>query len=78
MAHSAGSGDRLARGATRAIYTVRDEVSVTDEKWNEMFGDFDPKKFQESKPNDPNAVKANSNGGFAETADVEDSGGTIG
>ncbi len=50
MAHSAGSGDRLARGATRAIYTVRDEKTISQKKWDEMFGDFDPKKFQEEKP----------------------------
>jgi len=49
MAHSAGSGDKLARGARSAIYTVRDEVSVSQKKWDEMFSDFDPKAFQEKK-----------------------------
>lgn len=66
MAHSAGSGDKLARGAVRAVYTVRDEVSVSDKKWKEMFGDFDKEAFMKSKPTDPNAIKANSSGGFAE------------
>jgi hypothetical protein len=46
MAHSAGSGDTLARGAIRAVYTVRDEKTITQKKWDEMFGDFDPDKFR--------------------------------
>jgi hypothetical protein len=50
MAHSAGSGDKLARGAVRAVYMVRDEKSVTQDAWDAMFADFDPKKFQEEKP----------------------------
>lgn len=37
MAHNVGSGDKLARGAVRAVYTVRDEVTISQNKWNEMF-----------------------------------------
>ena len=32
MAHSAGSGDALARGAIRVTYTVRDEKTIQSEK----------------------------------------------
>src|SRR5271157_2127878 len=32
-----GSGDKLARGARRAVYLVRDEVTIEQEKWNDMF-----------------------------------------
>ena len=49
MGHGLGSGDRLARGATKAIYTVRDEKTVSQKKWDEMFGDFDPEAFK-AKP----------------------------
>ena len=50
MAHNVGSGDKLARGAVRATYMVRDEVSISDKKWKEMFGDFDPAAFKAGKP----------------------------
>jgi hypothetical protein len=40
MAHTLGSGDRLAQGAIKATYLVRDEKPISDEKWEEMF----PKK----------------------------------
>jgi hypothetical protein len=46
MSHSAGSGDTLARGAIRATYAVRDEKSISQKKWDEMFADFDPEAFQ--------------------------------
>ena len=45
MAHSAGSGDTLARGAIRAVYTVRDEKTISQSAWDSMFDDFDPKAF---------------------------------
>lgn len=45
MGHTLGSGDKLARGAIKASYLVRDEKEISQEKWNEMFGDFDPKAF---------------------------------
>ena len=50
MAHSAGSGDVLARGGIRATYAVRDEKSITQKKWDEMFADFDPEAFQKKEP----------------------------
>ena len=40
-----GSGDRLARGANRATYSST-EKKVTDEKWAEMFGDYNPEEFK--------------------------------
>ena len=46
MAHSAGSGDALARGAIRVTYTVRDEKTISQKKWDEMFKDFDAEKFK--------------------------------
>ena len=46
MAHTLGSGDRLARGAVKASFTVRDSKTISDAKWSEMFDDFDPKKFR--------------------------------
>ncbi len=49
MSHGPGSGDKLARGAPRATYTVT-ESSITDKKWAEAFGDFDVEKFM-TEPN---------------------------
>lgn len=46
MAHSAGSGDKLARGAVRATFLVRDEKTISQKKWDAMFEDFDPEKFK--------------------------------
>ena len=43
------SGDKLARGAIRATYSST-EKKVSDEKWNDIFNDFDPKKFA-AEPN---------------------------
>lgn len=45
MGHSAGSGDKLARGAVKASYLTT-EKKISQEKWDEMFGDFDPEKFK--------------------------------
>lgn len=45
MGHSAGSGDKLARGAVKASYLTT-EKKITQKKWDDMFGDFDPEKFQ--------------------------------
>ncbi len=44
---SAGSGDKLARGAVKASYLTT-EKSITDEAWARMFDDFDPEKFKNS------------------------------
>ena len=49
MAHGAGAGDKLARGAVRATYAST-EGGVTEDKWAEAFGEFDPEKFK----NEPN------------------------
>ena len=46
MAHSAGSGDALARGAIRVTYTVRDEKTISQKKWDDMFKDFDPEEVK--------------------------------
>ena len=48
MGHSAGSGDKLARGAVKASYLTT-EKKITQKKWDDMFGDFDPEKFQERR-----------------------------
>lgn len=47
MAHTLGSGDRLARGAVSASYTVT-EKKISQKKWNDMFKDFDPETFKNS------------------------------
>lgn len=65
MGHSAGSGDRLARGAHSATYLTT-EQKISQEAWDVMFEDFDAEKFKTSNPTDPNAIKASSSGGFAE------------
>jgi len=43
-----GGGDQLARGAVRVQFHQAEGVS--DKKWEEAFGDFDPEKFK-NKPN---------------------------
>jgi hypothetical protein len=42
----AGSGDKLARGASKASYIVTEDKRVSQEKWDDMFKDFDPEKFK--------------------------------
>ena len=49
MAHGYGSGDKLARGAVSASYLTT-EKKITDKKWNDIFGDFDPEAFQKKEP----------------------------
>ncbi len=49
MSNGIGFGDKLARGAVRATYAST-EGGVSEDKWAEAFGDFDPKKFA-SEPN---------------------------
>lgn len=44
-----GSGDRLARGANKASYTTT-EGGVSEQKWSDMFSDFNPEEFR-SAPN---------------------------
>lgn len=45
MGHSAGSGDRLARGAHSATY-LSTEKPITQKAWDDIFADFDPEKFK--------------------------------
>lgn len=40
-----GYGDRLARGATSAIFGPQDN-KITDEKWKKAFEGFDPEEFK--------------------------------
>lgn len=41
------SGDRLARGMSRAQFPpANDSGKVTDEKWARMFEGYDPEKFK--------------------------------
>lgn len=46
MSKGIGSGDKLARGAVKATYSTT-EGGVTQDSWDKMFEDFDPKKFAE-------------------------------
>jgi hypothetical protein len=64
-----GGGDQLARGAARATFRPAGE-KVSREKWDEMFGDFDPEAYKAAPPmKDENGIKANSSGGFADTTE---------
>jgi hypothetical protein len=49
MGHSAGAGDKLARGAVRASYLTT-EKKITEKKWDSMFADFDPEAFKKTDP----------------------------
>lgn len=42
----AGSGDKLARGNVRATYLVSEDKRISQDKWDDMFRDFDPEKFK--------------------------------
>lgn len=48
MARGAGSGDKLARGAVKATYSVT-EKTITQKKWDDMFEGFDPEAFLKKK-----------------------------
>lgn len=48
-------GDVLARGGSRA--TFRPPEGVTEEKYNDIFADFDPEAYKAKKFEDPNASK---------------------
>jgi hypothetical protein len=71
MSHGAGAGDKLARGAVRATYAST-EGGVTEDKWAEAFGDFDPKKFA-AEPN-KSSVRTEDNSGDASS----ESSGNVG
>jgi hypothetical protein len=47
MAHGAGSGDKLARGAVKASYLTT-EKAITQKKWASMFEGFDPEEFKKN------------------------------
>lgn len=47
---SAGSGDRLARGAVSATYLANEGNKITQDLWDKAFNDFDPEKFKKRKP----------------------------
>jgi len=50
MAHGAGSGDRLARGAVKVSYLTT-EKSISQSAWDRMFENYDSEKFmKEEKP----------------------------
>jgi hypothetical protein len=42
-----GGGDQLARGASRVQFRPAGEL-VTEKQWDDIFADFDPKKFQDT------------------------------
>jgi hypothetical protein len=64
-----GSGDRLARGVNRVTYSTT-ETKVTDEKWADMFGDFDPEKFK----NEPAKSKLKADGSHPDLPTSGDAG----
>jgi hypothetical protein len=70
MSHSAGSGDRLARGARSASYLADETGGVSQEKWNDIFDGFDPEAFKTSSPTDPDAKKADSYGNIVKDGEV--------
>jgi hypothetical protein len=43
--NNAGAGDKLARGAVKASY-LASEQSISQKKWDSIFGDFDPETFK--------------------------------
>jgi hypothetical protein len=44
-----GSGDKLARGATKAVFPPsNDNGKITDQKWKEMFEGFDAEDFKKN------------------------------
>lgn len=42
-----GGGDQLARGASRVQFRPAGEL-VTEEKWSQIFDDFDPEEYKKS------------------------------
>jgi hypothetical protein len=45
--NDAGAGDKLARGAVKATYLVSENL-MTQKKWDDIFGDFDPEEFKKN------------------------------
>ena len=45
MPKGAGAGDRLARGAVSARFCTT-EGGMSQEKWNQMFNDYNPEEFK--------------------------------
>jgi hypothetical protein len=41
---SLGGGDKLARGAAKAQFPSNS--SISEEKWNAIFGEFDPEQYR--------------------------------
>lgn len=74
MSHGPGSGDKLARGAVRATYTVT-EGGITEDKWAGAFGDYDPERFK----NAPNQSQVRSSNPDSEETGVvgADAGETV-
>lgn len=60
MGHSAGSGDRLARGAHSATY-LSTEKPITQKTWDDIFADFDPEKFRNKETPKAKGKKAEKN-----------------
>jgi hypothetical protein len=58
-------GDVLARGATRNTFPPAGG-NVSDEKWNEMWGDFDPEAYKKA----PNPAQMKTEGSESEVTVV--------
>lgn len=56
MAHGAGSGDKLARGAVKASYLTT-EKAISQKKWDSMFEGFDPEEFMKKEQPTGNGEK---------------------
>jgi hypothetical protein len=66
MSKGVGSGDKLARGAVKAVYSTT-EGGITQDKWSQAFDDYNPEEFR----NAPEKTRLrSSDAGLQETGDV--------
>jgi hypothetical protein len=66
MSHGVGSGDKLARGAVKAVYSTT-EGGITQDKWAQAFDDYNPEEFK----NAPEKTRLrSSDASLQETGDV--------
>jgi hypothetical protein len=66
--NAAGAGDKLARGAARAQFPPAEGIS--DEKWNNMFGDFDPEKYRRDADSEKTRDVSAESGAIKETCRI--------
>jgi hypothetical protein len=68
MSKGVGSGDRLARGASKAQFMTT-EGGITENKWAQAFDNFDAEKFK----NEPNKSSVRSDASLQEAGDASSS-----